>query len=80
MRAFLVCRLDDGSLIGQIKAEGKVEKINPTQAQEQGRLTEADRRRINELLKIAAANGVQPNSGSKRKELELGEVSSCSRT
>ena len=57
-----------------------MEKINPTQAQEQGRLTEADRRRINELLKIAAANGVQPNSGSKRKDLELGEVSSCSRT
>jgi len=69
----LLLRLDDGSLIGQIKEEGKVEKINPTQAQEQGRLTEADRRRINELLKIAAANGAQLNGGSKRKDLDMGE-------
>lgn len=62
-------------MIGQIKEEGKVEKISATQAQEQGRLSEADRRRINELLKIAAAGATQPNGGGKRKEIDLGEVS-----
>lgn len=47
------------------------------EAQEQGRLTEADRRRITQLLKIAAGKlQTAPShmNGAKRKELDVQEV------
>lgn len=80
MSQLSLSRLDDGSLIGQLKGTEAV-KLSATEAQEQGRLTEADRRRITQLLRTAASH-IQTSpllvNGGKRKEYDLQEV--CGKT
>ena len=85
------CRLDDGGLIGHIKGEDTVAKLSAAEAQELGRLTEADRLRMHRLLELAGGAPLaelqqrqpqlQPpakgrtNAVSKRKEPEARTVS-----
>lgn len=77
MRSMPHFRLDDGSLIGQFKGKSEAIKLTASEAQEQGRLSEADRQRVTQLLRLAASHlQTSPTlvNGSKRKELELQEV------
>ena len=70
------CRLDDGSIIGHLKGTEAV-KLSATEAQEQGRLTDADKRRITHLLGTAASHAqISPLlvNGSKRRDLDGLEV------
>ena len=69
-------RLDDGGIIGQLGGKEAV-KLSATEAQEQGRLTDADKRRITQLLSIAAGHAqISPPlvNGSKRRDSDGLEV------
>ena len=70
------CRLDDGGIIGHLGGNEAV-KLSATQAQEQGRLTDADKKRITQLLSIAAGHAqISPPlvNGSKRRDSDGLEV------
>ena len=62
------CRLDDGGLIGHIKGEDSVAKLSAAEAQELGRLTEADRLRLHRLLELA---GGAPLAELQRQQPQL---------
>lgn len=69
-RMRILLRLDDGGIIGHLNGN-EVVKLSATEAQEQGRLTDADKRRITQLLNIAAGHAqISPPlvNGSKRRD------------